>query len=185
MTLSSDGPTQSLLHRLADGDRGALAELYDRAVPLVFPLALRITGDSTAAEAVVEEAFAEMWRDRRASAGRTTAGIVPLAARCRALALSQRAGTLAPRAAVWPGSDSAAAERVLGMSEDDRYAAAARVLLGLSPAEQRVIERAYFEGSFLADIADDMGVDSGEARRLLRSALIALRAEIDGADSIA
>jgi RNA polymerase sigma-70 factor, ECF subfamily len=185
MTLSSAGPTHSLLRRLADGDREALAELYDRAAPLVFPMALRITGDDTAAEAVVEEAFAEMWRDRRASGGRAQAGIVPLTARCRALALSQRAGTLAPRVAVWPGGDSAAAEKVLGMSEDDRASAVGRVLLGLSPAEQRVLERAYFEGSFLADIADDMGVDSAEARRLLRSALVALRAEIDGADSSA
>ena len=185
MTTSSTGPTQSLLRRLADGDRDAFAELYDRAGPLAYSMALRITADGAAAAAVVEEAFAELWRDRRASAGRPPAGIVPLTARCRALALSQRAGTLAPRLAVWPGSDSVAAERVLGMSEDDRASAVGRVLLGLSPAEQRVVERAYFEGSFLADIADDMGVDSGEARRLLRSALIALHAEIDAAEASA
>jgi len=52
-----------------------------------------------------------MWRDRRASGGRAQAGIVPLTARCRALALSIARGTLAPRVAGLAGSDSTAAEK--------------------------------------------------------------------------
>jgi RNA polymerase sigma-70 factor, ECF subfamily len=178
MTMPPSELVPSLLRRLAEGDTDALGELFDRAAPLLYPVALRVTGDPKQAETAVEQAFTEVWRDRRDVSGRAPKGLVPLLARTRILALTA-AGKGTTRMPVWEGPDADAVGRVLAMSEDDRAGAAGRALLGLSPAEQRVLDRAWFEGRSLNDIADDMGVELDEARRLLRSALAALRQEID------
>src|SRR3954451_13287795 len=52
----------SLVARCADGDEGALAELYDRFGRAAYGLALRIVRDATQAEDVVQEAFMDLWR---------------------------------------------------------------------------------------------------------------------------
>ena len=51
-----------LVARCADGDEGALAELYDRFGRAAYALALRIVRDATQAEDVVQEAFLDLWR---------------------------------------------------------------------------------------------------------------------------
>src|SRR5262245_66530410 len=90
----------SLLQRLAEGDTDAFAELYDLAAPLLYPVALRVTGDPRQAETAVEHAFTEVWRDRRDASGRAPKGIVPLLARMRILALAE-AGKGTTRIPVW------------------------------------------------------------------------------------
>jgi RNA polymerase sigma-70 factor (ECF subfamily) len=49
------------LRRLRAGEPSALAELYDRFAPLVPGLALRVTADQAAAEAVTEAVFLSVW----------------------------------------------------------------------------------------------------------------------------
>src|SRR5262245_33088317 len=51
-----------LLRRLAGGEQGALAEVYDRYAGMVHGLALRILRDAAEAEDVVQEAFMQVWR---------------------------------------------------------------------------------------------------------------------------
>ena len=51
-----------LVARCAEGDEGALAELYDRFGRAAYALALRIVRDATQAEDVVQEAFLDLWR---------------------------------------------------------------------------------------------------------------------------
>ena len=59
------------MDRLAGGDSGALDGLYERYGAMAFSIAYRITGDRTAAEDVVQEAFLGAWRNavRYAGAG--------------------------------------------------------------------------------------------------------------------
>ena len=49
--------------RLANGDLGALDGLYEHYGAMAFSIAYRITGDRTAAEDVVQEAFLGAWRN--------------------------------------------------------------------------------------------------------------------------
>ena len=48
---------------LKSGDQGAMAELYDRYSAVVYAVALRVLGDTGAAEDVLQEVFLQLWRN--------------------------------------------------------------------------------------------------------------------------
>jgi DNA-directed RNA polymerase specialized sigma24 family protein len=51
-----------LLQRVARGDRGAFARVYDLVAPRAFGIIVAELGDRTSGEAVLEEVFLEVWR---------------------------------------------------------------------------------------------------------------------------
>ena len=64
--VSAIQPTdEELLARVADGDRDAFGDLYQRYARAVLGLAIRRLGDRGRAEDAVQEAFASVWRAAR------------------------------------------------------------------------------------------------------------------------
>src|SRR6185503_18110889 len=59
----ADRTDRDQMDRLAAGDLGALDQLYEHYGAMAFSIAYRITGDRTAAEDVVQEAFLGAWRN--------------------------------------------------------------------------------------------------------------------------
>src|ERR1700727_3495942 len=48
---------------LKAGDQSAVAQLYDRYSSVVYAVALRVLGDTGAAEDVLQEVFLQLWRN--------------------------------------------------------------------------------------------------------------------------
>jgi RNA polymerase sigma factor (sigma-70 family) len=60
---AADDADREVLEAIAGGDHGAIAVLYERYKTMAYGLALRITGDASLADDVVQEAFVGAWRN--------------------------------------------------------------------------------------------------------------------------
>ncbi len=145
-----------LLARLAAGDERALAVVFDTYGSVVYSLAFAITQHQAAAERVVTDAFATLWRDARSLdiAGRTLFSW---------LSALVRTGALGARGSSTPVLDPAPASRV------------AAAIDRLNALQRQVIELAYFGGLTRGDIARRLGRPEVEIAVTLRAAMEALR----------
>jgi len=156
------------------GDQSAMAELYDRYSAVVYAVALRVLGDSMAAEDVLQEVFLQLWRNPGAfDAARGSLGAwLAVISRNRAIdALRKRK----PETDIEDVFVSVAPDLA---SEADRSRAAEKVrgLLGAMPQSQRsALEMAYFQGLSHSEIASKTGEPLGTIKTRIRAGLITLR----------
>jgi len=176
---------QAALERMARGDQGALAEMYDRHGRLVYSLALRIVRDRGDAEDVTQDVFVQAWR--QASRFDTTRGNVAAwlltMARSRAIDLIRRR-----RVRPQPGADDVVVETKDTSSAPDvqfEWAQRAETIqeaMGALPLLQRLaIELAFFEGLTQAEIAEQLEVPLGTVKTRIRQGLLKLRDRLAGA----
>jgi len=176
---------QAALARMARGEGDAVAELYDRHARPIYSLAIRILGDATEAEDVVQEVFAQAWRQASrysASRGAVAAWLLTLA-RSRAIdrlrARRARPGGLSDdrMATQLPDSGPPADSQVLS----SEHVARVRAALDELPLLQRAaIELAYFEGLTHAEIADRLEQPLGTVKTRIRLAMLKLRDVLAG-----
>jgi RNA polymerase sigma-70 factor, ECF subfamily len=166
--------------RVAAGDASALGELYDRHARPIYSLALRILQDASEAEDIVQEVFAQAWRQAArydTSRGAVGAWLLNLA---RSRAIDRlRARRARPEAA----ADPAAGETVVSPGDGPDAEAlkgeqiqAVRLALGELPLVQRVaIELAYYEGLTHAEIAARLEQPLGTIKTRIRLGMLKLR----------
>ncbi len=147
-----------LLARLAAGDERALGTLYDTYGAVVYGLALAITQDTSAAESVVTDAFAAVWREARAVSSPGNSLFGWLSHTVRTLALRQRPAGASPVTTQAP-----AASRL------------AQAIERLTAVERESIELAYFGGMSRAEIARRLGQAEVTISVALRTAMEGLR----------
>jgi RNA polymerase sigma-70 factor (ECF subfamily) len=176
---------RSTLARMADGDSDALGDLYDRHGRLVYSLALRIVRDQRDAEEVVQDVFAQAWRQSaRYSAGRGSV-VAWLLTLTRSRAVDRLRGRRSRPDG--PGdsdpildlADAAAApdEQLFWTLRAERVRAA----LDRLPFLQRVaIELAFYEGLTHAEIAARLEEPLGTVKTRIRQGLLKLREQLAG-----
>lgn len=165
---------EALMSAIRSGDGSAMGVLYDRYSGVVYSVALRVLGDTGAAEDILQDIFIQVWRkpalfdSQRGSIGPWLAVI----ARNRAIdALRKRR----------PEDDIA--DVVVSVTPDmagdaGRNQAMEKVRGALTsmPAVQRsTLEMAYFEGLTHTEIAAKTGEPLGTIKTRIRSGLLALR----------
>lgn len=159
---------------MKSGDQSALAELYDRYSSIVYAVALRVLGDTGAAEDVLQEIFLQLWRNPGAfDAARGNLGSwLAVIARNRAIdALRRRR----PETDIEDVIVSVAPD-LAAQADRSRAAQKVRDVLGTMPASQRsALEMAYFEGMSHSEIAVKTGEPLGTIKTRIRSGLISLR----------
>ena len=162
-----------------------MAELYDRHARPIYSLALRILGDATEAEDIVQEVFSQAWKQ----AARYSATRGAVAAWLMTLARSRAIDRLRAKRAR-PGEVSD--ERVAGQLVDagppadslvlsSEQVARVRAALDELPLLQRAaIELAYYEGLTHAEIADRLEQPLGTVKTRIRLAMLKLRDVLAG-----
>jgi RNA polymerase sigma-70 factor (ECF subfamily) len=171
--------------RMARGDSDALADVYDRHARLLYSLALRIVRQQADAEDVLQDVFAQVWRqaERYDTSRGTVIGWLVTLTRSRALDRLRR-GRVRPQAA----GDELLARDVPDESPgvdlalvSEEQAEAVRAALTALPENQRVpLELAYYEGLSQAEIAAKLDVPLGTIKTRMRQALIRLRDAVAG-----
>ena len=184
-TRAADGDLD-LLRAVAAGSTEALSALYDRHAGVVFALARRIVSRPEDAEEVVQDVFAQVWRQasRYQDARASVAGWMVMLARTRAIdrlrarrarpdddrAAAPVAGTVLMSADPDPEALTLSAQNV----ERVRTACAA-----LPEQLKSLLELAYYQGLSHSEIAAATGVPLGTVKTRLRSAMDLLRQQMD------
>jgi len=151
-----------------------MATLYDRYSAVVYSVALRVLGETGAAEDVLQEVFMQLWRNPGVfDSGRGKLGPwLAVIARNRAIdaVRKRRPETDIDDVIVSVQPDMASeADRAIAMEK-------VRSTLGAIPAAQRAaLEMAYFEGLSHSEIAAKTGEPLGTIKTRIRAGLVALR----------
>jgi RNA polymerase sigma-70 factor (ECF subfamily) len=159
---------------IRSGDQVAMASLYDRYSSVVYSVALRVLGDTGAAEDVLQEVFIQLWRNPQAfdSTRGNLGAWLGVISRNRAIdsLRKRRPETDIADVVVSVEPDLASdAERARAMDK-------VRGLLGVMPPAQRnALELAYFEGLTHNEIAAKTGEPLGTVKTRIRAGLQALR----------
>lgn len=160
---------------------------YREHYPLALSAALRVLQDAAAAEDVVQDVFAELWRHPQKFDARrgSLRGYVAMMARSRAVdrVRTRNAGSaavdrLAVRDAERGDEMESPADSVVRRDEAGRVLTA---LTGLPAAQRDAVLMAYGRGFSTAEIATAAGVPLGTAKSRLRLGIQRTRQALSGA----
>ncbi len=189
----SPGPTEPseqrnrddarLLRRMAQGDKAALAELYDRFSRPLYATALRIVSDPAEAQDLVHDAFIALWEKaaifetERGTAFSWAVTLVRNRAIDRVRSRRRRSELLAASVP----SDLGYHEDTAGPASDDTAALgdearAIRAAVASLPLEQKhALELAFFSGLTQQEIAAKLSEPLGTVKARIRRGLLKLR----------
>ena len=170
---------RSLITDIARGDSTALAELYDTHGTMVYTLALRIVKTPGDAEEVVQEVFAQAWRQaaRYDAARATVAGWLSMMTRARALD-ALRARTARPdasRPVEMPDLPAQTTSQEAALITGEAVERVRDALNTLDDTFRLPIELAYYGGLSQSEIAAKLQEPLGTIKTRMRTALSRLR----------
>jgi RNA polymerase sigma-70 factor (ECF subfamily) len=151
-----------------------MGTLYDRYSPVVYAVALRVLGDTGAAEDVLQDVFMQLWRNPGAfDSSRGSLGAwLAVITRNRAIdALRKRR----------PENDLedviiSVEPDMAGEADRARVGEKVRTALGTMPeAQRKALELAYYEGLTQSEIAAKTGEPLGTIKTRIRAGLLTLR----------
>jgi RNA polymerase sigma-70 factor (ECF subfamily) len=163
-----------LIAAVRSGDEDGMAQLYDRYSGIVYSVALRVLGDTGAAEDVLQEVFMQLWRTPAAfdSARGSLGAWLVVIARNRAIdALRKRR----------PESDVEEVVISLPCHLDDETARKQLIervraaMSGMPQEQSAALDMAFFQGLTHTEIARSTGEPLGTIKTRIRSALMTLR----------
>lgn len=172
----------NLLAKIAEGDRTALSQLYDRYSRLIYAIAWKSLNSVEDCEEVVLEVFAQVWRiaDRfDAQKGSPEQWIFTLARsrildRLRKIQRLNKVNTIiaAEKEIAFPIISVDPLEAVELVERQQQVLAA---LAQIPPEQRQVIEMAYYQGLTHTEIATATGLSLGTVKTRLRLGLSKLK----------
>ena len=168
-----------LIRQVANQDRDAFSQLYDRFSTLVFTLAMRMLKARSDAEDLLQEVFVQVWRQAQnynAERGSPEAWIINIARsraidKIRSIRRMERSFVLTDdpaRAESGENVEASVAESEVRMTMNS-------ALANLSEAQRKVLELAYFDGLTQTEIAARLKEPLGTVKTRMRSGIQRLR----------
>jgi RNA polymerase sigma-70 factor (ECF subfamily) len=168
-----------LIQQVANRDREAFSQLYDRFSTLVFTLAMRMLKARSDAEDLLQEVFVQVWREAqnyRAEHGSPEAWIIDIA---RGRAIDKIRSIPRKERSFVPTDDSArtgSGENVKSsVAESEVRTAKNRALASLPQAQRKVMELAYLDGLTQTEIAERLSEPLVIVKTKMRSGIQRLR----------
>lgn len=151
-----------------------MAAIYDRYSGIVYATALRVLGETAAAEDILQEIFMQLWRNPSAfdSSRGNLASWLGVISRHRSIdVLRKRKPQTDVEDVVIAASHDLRTE-----AERNTIVAKVRTAMTEMPAEQRrCMEMAFFQGLTHSEIASQTGEPLGTVKTRIRGALLQLR----------
>ena len=166
-----------LIGAVIAGDQKAMAAIYDRYSSLVYSVALRVLGDTAAAEDIMQTVFLQLWRNPSTFDSRR--GSLPawlaVIARHRSIDMLRKRR---PENDVEEVSVACSFD-LASENERCRVLEKVREILAAMPQAQRAdLEMAFFEGLSHSEIAARTGEPLGTIKTRIRTGLLLLRQEL-------
>ena len=169
----------NLIQKVANQDRDAFSQLYDRFSSLVFALAVRMLRVRSDAEDLLQEVFVQIWRQAQSYSvqrGSPEAWIVNIARsraidKIRSIRRMEKSFVLTDdpaRAESGENVESSAAESEARMAMNS-------ALANLPETQRKVLELAYFDGLTQTEIANRLAEPLGTIKTRMRSGIQRLR----------
>jgi RNA polymerase sigma-70 factor, ECF subfamily len=183
-SVAAVGSSDALLAaRLEAGDDRALAEAIDVLGAAVYATALRVLGDASNAQDVVQEVFVDLWchPGRFDETHGSLRAFLTVCARHRAQDVLRRAARRAEREVRYERTTAVPVPpSPLEQATEAETAAAVHAAVRQLPPDQReAVELAYFGGLSYRDVALALGVPEGTAKSRVRLALTKLGSVLD------
>ena len=191
MTQRADEPSDERLMTDLDGPgvEAALSKLYDRYSRTVFGVGLKILGDRSLAEELVQEVFLKVWRSSNTfdpSRGSFSTWLYRVTRSCALDLYRKRAHRVYQipdgETHVLTTRDSSAGPQEV-VDESWLSWRVSRALEALDAPHREVIELAYFSGLSQREISERTGVPLGTVKSRTASAFKRLRRELAVGDT--
>jgi RNA polymerase sigma-70 factor, ECF subfamily len=171
----------ALLVQVAEGSEPALTKVYDSTSRMVYGLALRITGDPSAAEDIALDVFLHVWRKAHtydSRRGTVSSWLITLT-RSRAIDWhrSRRrsvSGTECSSESVSDLQDSGPSPEHARL-QGERASLIHAALQKLAPERREAVELAYFSGLSHSEIATRTSLPLGTVKTRIRLGMMHLR----------
>ncbi len=168
------------LGRIPGGDRAALQTVYRLTSAKLFGVAIRILGERSEAEDVLQEVYVTVWRKAAtfdAARASPMTWLIAIARnraidRLRASRQSRRAEPI--EAASYLADAAPGAEAALASAQE--HARLHGCLGELAERERAALRGAFFDGNTYEDLAERMKVPLGTMKSWIRRAMIKLKA---------
>jgi RNA polymerase sigma-70 factor, ECF subfamily len=171
----------ALMRRVADNDREAVAQLYDRFASLVYRLAYQSMPTRADAEDAVQEIFVRLWRtaDRYDPKRAALVTWVMLISRRHLVDRLRRSKARVKATSIDERQMTARAEQGSGVGGEadrsERFSELMQRVDKLPELQKTVVVRAYLGGQTLRQIADELNAPIGTVKSALSRALVRLR----------
>jgi len=168
----------ALIAAIRSGNQDAMAQLYARYSSVVYAVALRVLGDTAAAEDVLQEIFIQLWRNP----GAFDSGRGNLAPWLAVITRNRAVDSLRKRRPQTEITETTVSVEPDLASQADRGRAMEKVravLKDMPEAQRSSLEMAYFEGYSHSEIAEKTGEPLGTVKTRIRNGLMLLRKAVE------